>query len=400
MPVPFRYRLFLGLLGLGTLPLAAALVVLALQVRSTGSPAGPRAALDDVAQSGRTLIANIDTLALTDDARQALRIHTETITRATTLARRAETLTRKAAGALGITILLAAAVLVGLSIHLARNWSLQISRPIDELITWTQRIERGEPLPATGQEPGGPEFASLRRALHDMSDALQLARQREIERERLVAFRETARRVAHEIRGPLSSVGLALSQLERQTDGNAALEILRDEHRRLETMAREFAEFGRLPEGPRAAVDVGALLTEVIQTSVPADVPVVQEIEGVAVVSGYYEPLRRAFRNLMENATHAASDEGIAVSMEAVGSSEPVGSSPPSVRVRISDHGPGIPPELRDRVFDPYFTTKEQGTGLGLALVRQAVDTHEGTIVVSETPGGGATFTVNLPGIT
>jgi signal transduction histidine kinase len=392
MRVPFRYRIFLGLLSLGTLPLAAALVVLALQVRSTGSPAGPRAALDDVAQSGRTLIADIDTLALTDDARIALRAHTETIARATTLARRAEALTRTAAGALGVTILLAAAVLVGLSIHLARNWSLQISRPIEELITWTQRIERGERLPTASQEPGGPEFASLRSALHDMSAALHLARQREIERERLVAFRETARRVAHEIRGPLSSAGLALSQLERHVEGSTALEVLRDEYHRLEIMAREFAEFGRLPEGPRAAVDVGALLAEVIQTSIPADVPVVHEMDDNAVVSGYYEPLRRAFRNLMENAAQATSSEGIAVSLEAVGA------SPPRVCVRISDHGPGVPAELHARIFEPYFTTKEKGTGLGLALVRQAVETHEGTIVVSETPGGGATFTVNLPG--
>ncbi len=392
MRVPFRYRIFLGLLSLGTLPLAAALVVLALQVRSTGSPAGPRAALDEVAQSGRTLIADIDTLALTDEGRLALRAHTETIAQATTLARRAEALTRTAGGALGATILLAAAVLVGLSIYLARNWSLQISRPIEELISWTQRIKRGERLPATSKEPGGPEFASLRGALHDMSAALHLARQREIERERLVAFRETARRVAHEIRGPLSSAGLALSQLERQMEGNAALEVLRDENRRLETMAREFAEFGRLPEGPRAAVDVGALLADVIKTSVPADVPVVQETDGIAVVAGYYEPLRRAFRNLIENAAQATNSEGITVSLEAIGS------SPSYVCVRISDHGPGVPPDLRDRIFEPYFTTKDQGTGLGLALVRQAVDTHEGTIVVSETPGGGATFTVNLPG--
>lgn len=392
MRVPFRDRIFLGLLSLGTLPLAAALVVLALQVRSAGAPAGPRAALDDVAQSGRALIADIDTLALTDEARLALHTHTETIAYATTLARRAEALTRTASGALGVTILLAAAVLVGLSIHLARNWSLQISRPIEELITWTQRIERGERLPAASQEIGGPEFASLRGALHDMSAALHLARQREIGRERLVAFRETARRVAHEIRGPLSSAGLALSQLERQMEGNAALEVLRDENRRLETMAREFAEFGRLPEGPRAAVDVGALLADVLTTSVPADVPVVQRTDGIGVVAGYYEPLRRAFRNLIENAVQATSSEGIAVSLEAVASSSS------SVRVRISDHGPGVPLDLRDRIFEPYFTTKERGTGLGLALVRQAVDTHEGTIVVSETPGGGATFTVNLPG--
>jgi len=66
------------------------------------------------------------------------------------------------------------------------------------------------------------------------------------------------------------------------------------------------------------------------------------------------------------------------------------------VVVTIADHGPGIPEDLRQRVFEPYFTTKRDGTGLGLALVRQTVETHHGTITVSETPGGGATFSIVL----
>jgi len=64
--------------------------------------------------------------------------------------------------------------------------------------------------------------------------------------------------------------------------------------------------------------------------------------------------------------------------------------------VAVADHGPGIPAELRQRVFEPYFTTKQDGTGLGLALVRQTIEAHGGTLAVSETPGGGATFSIVL----
>ena len=65
--------------------------------------------------------------------------------------------------------------------------------------------------------------------------------------------------------------------------------------------------------------------------------------------------------------------------------------------VAVADHGPGIPPEKRDRVFEPYYTEKSEGTGLGLAIVKQAVDLHRGAITVKETPGGGATFDVRFP---
>ncbi|HZH81411.1 MAG TPA: HAMP domain-containing sensor histidine kinase, partial [Gemmatimonadales bacterium] len=103
---------------------------------------------------------------------------------------------------------------------------------------------------------------------------------------------------------------------------------------------------------------------------------------------GYYDPLRRAFANLLRNAAEAMGGRGaidVGVTTEGAG-----------LLVTIADHGPGIPDELRQRVFEPYFTTKRDGTGLGLALVRQTIEAHQGTISVAETPGGGATFSVVL----
>ena len=102
MRVSFRHRLFLAMVGLGTLPLAVAMIVLALQVRSTSSPAGTRATVDAIAQSGRELVGTVDTTRLTPAGREAVRNHTETITRETTLARRAEQMIERVASKTGV----------------------------------------------------------------------------------------------------------------------------------------------------------------------------------------------------------------------------------------------------------------------------------------------------------
>jgi signal transduction histidine kinase len=109
---------------------------------------------------------------------------------------------------------------------------------------------------------------------------------------------------------------------------------------------------------------------------------------GRRVLTGHYEPLRRAFANLYRNAAEAMHGTGrIDVS---------VGDGIGGPTVIIADHGPGIPDDMRHRIFEPYFTTKPDGTGLGLALVRQTIETHRGIVALSETPGGGATFTITF----
>ncbi len=392
MRLAFRQRLFLGLAVLGTVPLGAALIVLALQVWSTGGFAGPRAAFDEVAASGRVLIDAIDTTSLGEGGRTALRDHTKTITRGTTLARRAEALRRYAAGGLALVTLLAALVLIGVSLQLARRWSRYLSAPIEELTGWVRRIEQRTPLPERAANRSAPEFESLQNALREMSTALEAARQQELEKERLVAFREVARRVAHEIRGPLTSTRLAFDQLDRNRDSSleheTAIEVLREENRRLEQMAREFSEFGRLPEGPAADIDLGQLLDSVIPATVPDEIRINRSDDANLVVHGHYEPLRRAVQNLLRNAVEASGGEALDINAR---------QRDGHIQLAIADHGPGITLDAREQIFAPYFTTKEAGTGLGLAIVKQTVEVHGGTVTVSDTPGGGATFTIDLP---
>ncbi len=376
------------MVGLGTLPVALVLAALAAQVGSTSSPTGFRATLDDIAADTRALAAAVDTTTLHPEARTALTALTETISERTRLARRAEAITRTAAAWVGLLVLLGAGGVVAASLVLARRWAREVSAPIEELVEWTRRIESGTALPAEVEARGPQEFDDLRRALRDTATALAEARARELEQERLRAFRETARKVAHEMRGPLNAAQLAVRRLEGAVDAEAT-QVLHEELDRLVQMAHEFSAFGRLPEGPAVPIDLEELLRGVVDATVPQDVPVAWSVGPGLLTEGHYEPLRRAVQNVVRNALEAGSASGIEVRTET--------RDPACVVVSIVDHGPGIPDEVRARLLEPYVTTKPGGTGLGLAIVHQTVHQHGGKLAVLDTPGGGATITLTLP---
>ena len=394
MPLPFRQRIFVILVALTAVPTALAVVGWALAVRTVAPSAGARVALEEVAASARQMVDKVDTTHLTPRERAALRDHLEQLSNSVTLARRAETYLRYYAGGFAAVVIVFGGLAIIAAVRIAGHLSRQLSRPIDELVGWTRFIRRRIPLPAGPATRGAPEFEALRQALRELATALETARDRELEAERLRAFREVARRVAHEIKNPLTAMRIAVDQLRRSgsaADGRSgvAVDVMESETERLERLAKEFSEFGRLPEGPRSEVDLVDLLMDLGKTAVPAAVDVhVHANGGSCRLLGYYDPLRRAFANLLRNAAEAMGGRGaIDVGVTTEGS---------GLLVTIADHGPGIPDELRQRVFEPYFTTKHDGTGLGLALVRQTIEAHHGTISVAETPGGGATFSVVL----
>jgi len=366
-----------------------------LTVRRLLPSAGARASTERVASSARLLLDGVDTLHLTVRERALLRHHFNEVSASVSLARRAETFLRYYTAGFAVVIVLLGASVLYAAINLAGHLSRQLSRPIDELVGWTQLIRRHEPLPALASSRGAPEFEALRQALRELAAALDAARERELEAERLRAFREVARRVAHEIKNPLTSMRIAVDQMRRTVGPldartEMAVQVLEAETDRLERLAKEFSEFGRLPEGPQSEIDLVELLEELGRTGVPGDVKVTVDANGgPRSLLGHYEPLRRAFSNLYRNAAEAMKGRGtIDVTVTGDGS---------GLAVTIADHGPGIPADLRQRVFEPYFTTKDDGTGLGLALVRVTLEAHRGTITVGETPGGGATFSIVFP---
>src|SRR5579859_932122 len=403
MPLPFRRRIFAILVAMTAIPTAMAVTGLVLSVRASGPMAGARASLEEVAASARTMLKTVDTTQFSSRERRAMDHHLDQISASVTLAQRAQTLRNYSSAGFAAVIIVLGAVLLFVAVRVAGHLSRQLSRPIDELVGWTRLIRRREPLPGGPPQRGAPEFEALRQAVRELAAALETARERELESERLRAFREVARRVAHEIKNPLTSMRIAVDQLGR-ADGPmgsraaTAIQVLEAETDRLERLAREFSEFGRLPEGPQSEVDLVELLEELGRTGVPEGVQVTVHANGGGgggggggprSLLGHYEPLRRAFANLYRNAAEAMKGRGtIDVTVTGDGS---------GLAVMIADHGPGIPPELRQRVFEPYFTTKDDGTGLGLALVRVTLEAHRGTIGVTETPGGGATFMIVFP---
>ncbi len=395
MALPFRRRIFGILVALTAVPITLAVVGWVLAARTAAPSAGARVALEGAAASARQMLERMDTTHLTARERAAFRHHLNQLSNSVTLVRRAETYLRYYAAGFAALVLALGALAIIAAIRLAGHLSRQLSRPIDELVGWTRLIRRRMPLPAGTPTRGAPEFEALRQALRELATALDAAREQELEGERLRAFREVARRVAHEIKNPLTSMRIAVDQLRRvappaHSPLAAAAQVMAAETDRLARLAREFADFGRLPEGPKSEVDLVELLDDLGRTAVPPEVEVsVRADGGPRTISGHYDPLRRAFGNLMRNASEAMGGCGsieIAVNGDGQG-----------LVVTLADHGPGIPAELRQRVFEPYFTTKQDGTGLGLALVRHTIEAHGGTLTVSETPGGGATFSIVLP---
>ena len=393
MPLPFRKRILLILIALGALPTAVLVVGWAMTVRQSNPVASAESTISRLGTSGRALVGTIDPTRLDQAGREALAAHTEELNAALGQARQAAAFSRYYAAGFALVLLSAGALLVYLSVRLSGHLARQLSRPIDELIGWTERIRRHEPLPEGPPEKGAPEFAALRAGLQEMAAGLEAGRAKELEAERLRAFQEVARRVAHEMKNPLTPIRLAVAQLRttRGTEPTDILDILETESARLEHMAREFSEFGRLPQGPRAEIDLTELLTELTRTTLPPRVThTLQVSPSLPTIHGQYDPLRRAFGNLITNAAEAMDGAGsLEVHLAEAGRAQ--------VQVQIRDHGPGIRPEDQARIFEPYFTRKHSGTGLGLALAKQTIEHHRGSLELRPSDGGGTTAIVTLP---
>jgi signal transduction histidine kinase len=229
-----------------------------------------------------------------------------------------------------------------------------------------------------------------------MARELEGARARALETERLRSFRETARQVAHELKNPLTPIRFAIARLVREAPPGLAepVEVLVVESERLERMARHFAQFGRLLEGPASDVDLGELARYTAKATVPEEVPLTVAVpERVPLVHGYHDALARALSNVLLNAVDACREGGaIAVRVRST-----LVQGRPGVEVAVTDTGSGIAPEQLARIWDPYVTTKAAGTGLGLAIVRQIVTAHDGVVDATSTAGRGTTISIALP---
>jgi two-component system nitrogen regulation sensor histidine kinase NtrY len=393
----FRARLFLALLTVAALSVAvmAGVGVITLRTIPEVRLGGNQPEIERLRSTAQELLTALNGVSLAPAGEQARQAHQQAVSdflvRVDNIQGLSRNLTRSGGlptflAATGAVLLIVVAVFVALL-------SRQFSKPLDEVVEWTGRIQRREALPGEGESTGGiPEFAELRTALRELSESIEQGRRAELEAERLRTFGEVARRVAHEMKNPLTPIRLAVLQMRRAgvPELDEPLEVIAAESARLEAMAREFAELGRLPETRATPVDLRELLEEMLRAAVPETMQreFHCEHQGI-VVEAQYDPLRRAFSNLLRNAVEACDSNGrVVITLQR---------EEKTVLISIADNGPGIPPDKQEVIFQPYFSDKPDGTGLGLALVRQTVEQHGGTITVSDTPGGGATFSIRLP---
>ncbi|MBI4543035.1 MAG: HAMP domain-containing histidine kinase [Gemmatimonadetes bacterium] len=445
MALPFRQRIFVWLVVIAAVPATIAIGVSLLSPQFAAPVGGVGAwerAATSLLEARRALEPGAAGAPSPPAARAALERHSSEIGTSLRRARQAQAIRTAFSGTLAAVAVALAALVAGGAVRLAGHLSRQLSRPIEELVAWTGHLARGEPLPDTPPARGAPEFAALREAFRTMAAELGSARAREVEAAELRAFREMARQVAHELKNPLTPMRFAVARLaeDASAEERELLEIIDGESARIERMARDFSDLGRLPEGPPAPVDIAELLAELVRGGVPNGVTVrIRSADGLPRVSGHYEPLRRAFQNLLLNAYDACLEAGARAGQEQkaeAGTPRAAGTglgaaregraeasgraraaagevvltarpatdaggdsrgAAPAVEITVSDNGVGIRPEHLGRLFEPYFTTKPQGTGLGLALVRQTVHDHRGTVGVTSETGRGTTFTVTLP---
>jgi two-component system nitrogen regulation sensor histidine kinase NtrY len=395
--VGFRARLFLILLGFALIPTIVLAAAWELTVVRALPLLGTTPAMERIAETGGRAIAAAREASLTPPQRAALDEHQQALDEGLLRGRQMEFLMTRRAPAVAALAALGAALLFGvIASRVAGHLSRNLSRPLSELVGWTETIGRGEPLPEGPPRKGAPEFVVLRNRMREMATELRLGRTRALEAERATALRESARQVAHELKNPLTPIRFAIARLRRESPESLGetIDVLEAETKRLEEMARSFALFGRLPEGPQAPVDLGELVRAATRSVVPAETPVVVDVEAdVPMVPGHVDALGRALTNVLLNAVEAGSP-GSPIEVTARRASH---GARAMVEISVRDHGVGIPQDRLSRIWEPYFTHKPGGTGLGLAIVRQTLLAHDGAVAAESAAGAGTTIRLFLP---
>ncbi len=348
---------------------------------------------------------NVTAIPLTNEAGDVLAVLTVAISRAGIVEAQQHIRTiaySVAAGGIALAILF--------SLWIAAR----VSRPIEELARAAEQVAGGE-WDVQVPERGRDEVGVLAQSFNHMTSQLTSQRERLIQTERVAAWRELARRLAHELKNPLFPLQLTVENLMRARELPEAEfdEVFREstqtlgmEIAHLKTIIGRFSDFSKMPKPELERFDAGDAVWRVAHLHFPwlaAGAPTHGDEEGAQhkleckveispepmPLNADPEMLHRALSNLVLNAMDAMPEGGTLTL-----SARPLADE---IELCVADTGEGLTPEECERLFTPYYTTKQHGTGLGLAIVQSVVADHAGKIAVKSRPGGGAAFVITLP---
>jgi signal transduction histidine kinase len=294
---------------------------------------------------------------------------------------------------------------MALAILLSGWVAARVTRPVEELARAAKQVAAGH-WNAQVNIASADELAELAESFNRMTRQLLEQKERLVQSERVAAWREVARRLAHELKNPLFPLQLTVENLTRAREQTPEQfdEIFREstttllaEIANLKTIVARFSEFSRMPQPNFRQVQLNDVLREAVrlfqpQLTAPGR-PAIQcrleLFEAMESIAADPELLHRAISNLILNAIDAMPGGGM-LRLHTRQEKK-------AVFLEISDTGTGLTAEQRQHLFTPYYSTKTSGTGLGLAIVQSVVSDHQGTISVQSKPGEGTTFTIELP---
>ncbi len=292
---------------------------------------------------------------------------------------------------------LVAVILIGLIV------ARRTARDLDALVEGSLAAARGDldhRVPVRSRD----EVGAVASAFNLMMEDLKTSKEKLVIAERIAAWQDIARRLAHEIKNPLTPIQMAMDTLRKsyRKQHPEFPEILEEstttvleEADRLKKIVAEFSDFARMPKPELSRIDLNDVVRSSLSLYQGAVKVELDTSPSLPALDGDKGQLTQVILNLVENARDAIGsreDGRITVSTRK-------GDANDRALLIVEDNGPGVPPELKDRVFTPYFTTKHTkgGTGLGLAIVHRIVSDHGGRITITDAPGGGARFSIELP---
>ncbi len=298
----------------------------------------------------------------------------------------------------GISVLLIMG-LGGLAIFVAGRLSRGISEPVTGLVEGMKRVAGGD-LGSGISIQAKDEFQFLVDSFNQMTRELEIGRRRWARAERMAAWQDVARQISHEIKNSLTPISVALHRFRAglERDGRSAekesLQAVEEEFHLLEKMASEFSQFARLPKPQKSSVQINELVksTTVLLQPGYSRIPIETRLDAaLPEIEADREQMKQVIHNLVKNAVEA-SPERSPVIITTRRSDRP----PFRITLEVADFGKGMGTEELSRLFQPYFTTKRRGTGLGMTIVQKIIEDHQGEILPESAENKGTTIRIFL----